>query len=82
MVSDLHFPLEIVGVPTVREESGLAKSSRNRYLSESELAVAPNIYKVMNIIKEKSDILHSKNETVPVETLESEAKKMITELVP
>jgi pantoate--beta-alanine ligase len=82
MVSDLHFPLEIVGVPTVREESGLAKSSRNRYLSESELAVAPNIYKVMNIIKEKAAILHSKNETVPVETLESEAKKMITELVP
>ena len=82
MVSDLHFPLEIVGVPTVREESGLARSSRNRYLSETELAVAPNIYKVMNIIKEKVDALHAKNETVPVETLENEAKKMISELVP
>ena len=82
MVSDLHFPLEIVGVPTVREASGLAKSSRNRYLSEDELAVAPNIYKVMNIIKEKADALHAKNETVPVETLENEAKKLISELVP
>ena len=82
MVSDLHFPLEIVGVPTVREASGLAKSSRNRYLSESELAVAPNIYKVMNIIKEKADSARKDGMAVPVESLESEAKKMISELVP
>ena len=82
MVADLHFPLEIVGVPTVREASGLAKSSRNRYLSEAELAVAPNIYKVMNIIKEKANSLHAENETVPVVALEDEAKKLISELVP
>ena len=82
MVSDLHFPLEIVGVPTVREASGLAKSSRNRYLSESELAVAPNIYKVMNIIKEKVGTYRKENKTVSVESLENEAKKMISELVP
>ena len=82
MVSDLHFPLEIVGVPTVREASGLAKSSRNRYLSESELAVAPNIYKVMNIIKEKAGSARKDGMAVPVESLESEAKKMISELVP
>ena len=82
MVEDLHFPLEIVGVPTVREASGLAKSSRNRYLSEAELAVAPNIYKVMNIIKEKAVSLHAAGKTVPVEELENEAKKLISELVP
>ena len=82
MVTDLHFPLEIVGVPTVREASGLAKSSRNRYLSEAELAVAPNIYKVMNIIKEKAASLHAAGKTVPVEELENEAKKLISELVP
>lgn len=40
MVRDLDFPVEVVSVPTVREEDGLAMSSRNAYLTESDREVA------------------------------------------
>ncbi|MDX3235612.1 pantoate--beta-alanine ligase [Streptomyces sp. ME03-5709C] len=40
MVTDLNFPVEIAGVPTVREPDGLAMSSRNRYLSAGDRGTA------------------------------------------
>lgn len=40
MVTDLNQPLDVVGVPTVRDHDGLALSSRNVYLSEAERAAA------------------------------------------
>lgn len=40
MVSDLSFGIEIVGCPIIREEDGLAKSSRNTYLSDAERQAA------------------------------------------
>jgi len=44
LTRDLHFPVEIVSCPTVRELDGLAMSSRNRYLSTEERARAPMLY--------------------------------------
>ncbi|MDP3274987.1 MAG: pantoate--beta-alanine ligase [Deltaproteobacteria bacterium] len=43
MTRDLLLPVEVVGVPTVREANGLALSSRNRYLSDDERARAAEI---------------------------------------
>ena len=44
LVQDLYWPVAIEGVPTVREPDGLAMSSRNRYLSAAERALAPTLY--------------------------------------
>ncbi len=47
MVADLNIPLDIVICPTVREPDGLAVSSRNQYLSESQRHDATRIYKAL-----------------------------------
>jgi len=52
MVSDLNMPLEIVVCPTVREASGLAVSSRNKYLGEHEREEAALIYESLRKCRE------------------------------
>jgi pantoate--beta-alanine ligase len=47
MAQDLDLPVKIVGVPTVREPDGLARSSRNSYLSATERAAAPVLHRVL-----------------------------------
>lgn len=47
MVYDLNFPVNIIGVPIVRESDGLAKSSRNTYLSSEERKAATILYKAI-----------------------------------
>ena len=52
MVRDLDLPLEIVGLPTVREADGLAMSSRNAYLSPDQRRIAPTIHAVITSVAE------------------------------
>jgi pantoate--beta-alanine ligase len=47
MVADLGFKVEVIACPVIREEDGLAMSSRNTLLSVEEKALAPNIYRVL-----------------------------------
>jgi pantoate--beta-alanine ligase len=46
-VTDLSVPVRVLGAPTVRSEDGLALSSRNRYLSDEERAIAPVVYQAL-----------------------------------
>jgi pantoate--beta-alanine ligase len=52
LVHDLHFPVEIVAHPTVREPDGLAMSSRNAYLDAAERRAAPALYRALSAARE------------------------------
>ena len=53
MARDLDIPITVIGVPTVREADGLAKSSRNVYLSTEERQQALAIYRNLTIAAER-----------------------------
>ncbi|MFW0756215.1 pantoate--beta-alanine ligase [Pseudomonas sp. H11T01] len=52
LVHDLNLPIQIIGEPTVRAADGLALSSRNGYLTEEQLAIAPALYRSLCQIAE------------------------------
>jgi len=52
LTRDLDLPVEVVGLPTVREPDGLAMSSRNAYLSPEERQVAPVLYRSLEAAQE------------------------------
>ncbi len=66
MVADLHLPVRIVPVPTIREADGLALSSRNRYLTCAERKLAPKLHAALKNVardllagKEPAATLHN-----------------------
>lgn len=72
MVADLNMDIEIIGCPIVREEDGLAKSSRNTYLSEEErraaLCLSKSIFLAESLVKD--------GET-SAETIKAEMRKVL-----
>lgn len=71
LVRDLKFPIEVIGCPIVREDSGLALSSRNTYLTDSQKLVAPELNKAL---------LKLKDEVSKGVDLDSSRKEIQTEL--
>ena len=69
LVKSLLLPIEIIGLPTVREKSGLAMSSRNNYLSQSDRQRAPMLHECI-----KTTIKSIKNGVIDYVYLEKEAK--------
>lgn len=57
LVSDLNIGIKIINAPILREEDGLAMSSRNVYLSEKPRKIAPILYKIlMHIVEQRAKI--------------------------
>jgi len=52
MVRDLCMPIDIIAVPTTRDEDGLAKSSRNGYLNREQRRLAPLLHQTLNSCRE------------------------------
>lgn len=73
MVNDLNIPVDILGIDTVRENDGLAMSSRNGYLSQEERQTAPVLYQTL--CNAKAAILQGEL----IETVTEQAKQHLTE---
>jgi pantoate--beta-alanine ligase len=55
MVGDLNFPVDIVGVPTVRSADGLALSSRNRFLSDEQREAALVLSRALRLLEHRAN---------------------------
>ncbi|MGL5472269.1 MAG: pantoate--beta-alanine ligase [Shewanella sp.] len=72
MVEDLSLPIEIIGIDTIREASGLAMSSRNGYLTVEEKAAAPALKKAIDAMAQGI------KQGISIEQVTEEAKASLT----
>lgn len=77
MVEDLSMPITIIPVATIREESGLALSSRNGYLTAEEKAIAPALQQNLQWLAEKIKVDFTQGESIDFIDLSKQAAKAI-----
>ena len=73
MVTDLAYPVEVVGADTIRGEDGLAMSSRNGYLTAKQLTKASLLYKVL-----QKSAKQLRQHSLSIAELEEAAKKRLS----
>lgn len=74
MVKDLNMPFNVVGCPLIRENDGLALSSRNKYLSSGEREDALSLYRSL---KKAKELYH--NGTLEISVIKKEMNRIISE---
>ena len=79
MVEDLSMPITIIPVATTREESGLALSSRNGYLTVEEKAIAPALYQSLQWLGEQISAGYAQQDSIDFIGLAKQAAKAIND---
>lgn len=72
LVKQLNYPIHIIAIDTVRHKDGLAKSSRNNLLSKEDRKKAPQLFELMNAMKEK--VMQKK---LSFKEIESDAERLL-----
>ena len=74
LVKQLNYPIHIIAIDTVRHKNGLAKSSRNNLLSKEDRKKAPQLFELMNAMKEK--VMQKK---LSFKEIESDAERLLND---
>ena len=74
LVKQLNYPIHIIAIDTVRHNDGLAKSSRNNLLSKEDRKKAPQLFELMNAMKEK--VMQKK---LSFKEIESDAERLLND---
>jgi pantoate--beta-alanine ligase len=74
LVKQLNYPIHIIAIDTVRHKDGLAKSSRNNLLSKEDRKKAPQLFELMNAMKEK--VIQKK---LSFKEIESDAERLLND---
>lgn len=80
MVRDLNFDIEIIGCPIIREEDGVAKSSRNTYLSESERKAATILSESLEKAKDRLNMGERNCEVIRKIIIDNIAKEKLAKI--